>query len=209
MRIFVRGVRVAMSATRVPHVSGGADVGIWGARVLVVDDDHEMLEAAGRLLRAGGADVITVDTPGAALATIIGVTPDVIVVNITMAGLDAIGLLRAIRALSPEKGGQVPAITLAAGAPAQVRLKARKNVTFQGRLTKPFDPAKLVAMVDRLAGRAVERRQRALDRRHWPRDVSRERRAEIREGPPSSSPETGFFQRFPSGRRLKTTPTVR
>lgn len=153
---------------------------IWGARVLLVDDDLELLEAAGRLLRAGGADVIAVPTGGAALATIIGVTPDVIVVDTTLPGLDAIGLLRAVRALSPEKGGQVPAITLdgCGGEP----LDARWESAFQGHLTKPFDPAELVAMVERLAGLAVERRRRPLDRRHWPRDVSRERRAEVREG---------------------------
>jgi CheY-like chemotaxis protein len=167
-------------------------VGIWGARVLVVDDDLELLEAAGRLLRMGGADVIAVPTPGAALATVIGVTPDVIVVDTAMPGLDAIGLLRAIRALSPEKGGQVPAVALAACALAAERLEAWE-AAFQGHLTKPFDPADLVAMVERLAGLAVERRQRALDRRHWPRDVSRERRAEVREGRASSSPETGYF----------------
>jgi CheY-like chemotaxis protein len=168
-------------------------VGIWGARVLVVDDDLELLEAAGRLFRMGGADVIAVSTPGAALATVIGVTPDVIVVDTAMPGLDAIGLLRAIRALSPEKGGQVPAVALAACALAAERLEAWRQAAFQGHLTKPFDPADLVTMVERLAGLAVERRQRALDRRHWPRDVSRERRAEVREGRVSSSPETGYF----------------
>jgi CheY-like chemotaxis protein len=149
---------------------------------LVVEDDLEMLEAAGRLLRAGGADVITVPTAGGALATVIGVTPDVLVVDITTPGLDAIGLLRAIRALSPEKGGQVPAITLAGCPLPEEQLDVWRQAHCQGQLTKPFDPAELVAMVERLAGLAVERRQRALDRRHWPREVSRERRAEIREG---------------------------
>jgi len=167
-------------------------VGIWGARVLVVDDDQEMLGAAGPLLRAGGADVIAVPTAGAALATVIGVTPDVILVDTTTPGRDAIGLLRAIRGLSPEKGGQVPAITLAAGALPEERLEAWRQAACQGHLTKPFDPAELVAMVERLAGRAVERRQRALDRRHWPRGVVRERRAEVREGR-SPPPETGYF----------------
>src|SRR5204862_1817634 len=108
-------------------------------------------------------------------------------------GFDAIGLLRAIRGLSPEKGGQVPAITLAGRAQAGERLEAWRQAAFQGQLTKPFDPADLVAMVERLAGLAVERRQRALDRRHWPREVSCERRAEVRDGRVWSSPETGYF----------------
>jgi two-component system CheB/CheR fusion protein len=169
-------------------------VGIWGARVLVVDDDQELLEAAARLLRAGGADVITVPTAGAALATVIGVIPDVLVVDITIPGLDGIGLLRAVRALSPEKGGQVPAVTLGAVVVGREGLELCREVASQGHLTKPFAPTELVAIVERLAGLAVERRQRALDRRHWPRDVSRDRRAEVRgDGPATRSPENGYY----------------
>jgi len=168
-------------------------VGIWAARVLVVEDDVELLEAVVPLLRARGADVIIVPTAGAALATVIGVTPDVLVVDITAPDLDATGLLRAIRGLSPEKGGQIPVVALAACGCAGERLELRPTA-FQGRLPKPVDPVALVAMVEELAGLAVERRQRALDRRHWPRDVSRERRAETRDGRPSSaSPETAGY----------------
>jgi two-component system CheB/CheR fusion protein len=163
-------------------------VGIWGARVLVVDEDVETMESVGRLLRAGGADVITVPSAGAALATVIGVIPDVIVVDTTMPGLDAAGLLRAIRALSPEKGGQVPAIILV----AEEGREAACPAAFQAHLTKPFDPLALVILVQQLAGIAVERRERTLDRRHWPREVSRDRRAEVRQAPASSS-ESGYF----------------
>ncbi|PYQ13389.1 MAG: hypothetical protein DMF80_15935 [Acidobacteria bacterium] len=136
-------------------------MGIRGARVLVVDDDVESLEAVARLLRGRGAQVITVSSPGCALATVIGVVPDVMVVDLDMPGQHGIGLVRAIRSLSPEKGGQVPAIT--------------------GHLAKPLDAEALVELVDRLAGHAVERRRMALDRRQWPRDVSRDRRAEVRD----------------------------
>jgi two-component system CheB/CheR fusion protein len=177
----------------VPHGAEGAGVGIWGARVLVVDDEG-FLEAAGRLLRARGADVITVTTAGAALATVIGVTPDVLVVDVTVPGLDGVGLLRAVRALSPEKGGQVPAVAVDEPALPGERGDAREEAAFQAQLTRPFDPAELVAMVERLAGLAVERRRRALDRRHWPRDVSRDRRAEVRDGGPAPcSPETDYL----------------
>lgn len=156
-------------------------MGVWGARVLAVDDDAESLEAVGMALRARGAEVITVSDPGAALATVIGVVPDLLVVGIAMPGRDGIGLVRTIRTLSPEKGGQVPVITLAGGPLVGDRLEAWRDAGFQGHLTKPLDPGELVALVDRLAGHAVERRRRALDRRQWPRDVSHDRRAEVRE----------------------------
>ena len=143
---------------------------IWGARVLFVGDGEEALEAAARVLQARGADVIVVPSTGAALATVIGVVPDVLVVDLTLTGNDG-RFVRTVRSLSPEKGGQVPVLTLSA-----VPLDAG----LQGHLVKPFEPADLAALVERLAGRAVERRRRALDRRYWPRDVSRDRRAEVR-----------------------------
>lgn len=167
-------------------------MGIWGARVLVVDDGVEMAESAGPLLRAAGADLIVVPTAGAALATVIGVTPDLLVIDATVPGLDALGLLRAIRALSPEKGGQLPAVILAPAA-GDERIEGWLEAAVQGHLAKPFEPADLLAVVERLAGRAVERRRRALDRRHWPRDVSRDRRAEVRDGLPLPWPESGYY----------------
>jgi CheY-like chemotaxis protein len=157
-------------------------VGIWGARVLFVDDGQEVLEAAARALRARGADVIVVPTAGAALATVIGVVPDVLVVDVSPATHDGMGFVRAVRSLSPEKGGQVPAITLSVAPLAGELLQSWLEAGVQGHFVKPFEPADLAALVERLAGRAVERRRRALDRRHWPRDVSRDRRAEVREG---------------------------
>ena len=155
-------------------------MGIWGARVLMVDDDVASLEAAGRALRERGADVILVPSAGAALATVIGVVPDVLVVDVTLPAHDNLGFVRAVRSLSPEKGGQVPAITLSAAPLAGARLEAWREAGLQGHFQKPFEPADLAALVERLAGRAVERRHRALDRRHWPRDVSHDRRAEVR-----------------------------
>jgi CheY-like chemotaxis protein len=155
-------------------------VGIWGARVLFVDDGGEPLEAAALVLRQRGADVILVPTVGAALATVIGVVPDVVVVDITVPAHDGIGFVRTVRSLSPEKGGQVPAITLSAVPLAGARLEAWRQAALQGHFQKPFEPADLAALVERLAGRAVERRQRTLDRRQWPRDVSHDRRAEVR-----------------------------
>jgi two-component system CheB/CheR fusion protein len=156
-------------------------MGIWGARVVAVDDDIATLEVVAAVLRRHGAEVITVSSPGAALATVIGVVPDVLIVDIVMPGQDGIGLVRAVRGLSPEKGGQVPAVTLTGAELTGDRLEAWRAAGFQGHLTKPLDADVLVALVDRLAGQAVERRRRLLDRREWPRDVQRDRRAEVRE----------------------------
>jgi CheY-like chemotaxis protein len=177
----------------VPHEAEVTALGIWGARVLVVDNDQDTSEAAERALRDRGADVITVPSVGQALATVIGVVPDLLIVDVTIPGQDGLGLVRAVRSLSPEKGGQVPAITLSGFPLEGGLLLAWLEAGLQGHFLKPFDPAELVAMAERLAGLPVERRRRALDRREWPRDVSRDRRAEVRGDVLSvSSPEAGF-----------------
>jgi hypothetical protein len=82
---------------------------LWGARIVVVDEDSDHVEAMTRLLARAGAQVIQVDHPGQAIATIAGVLPDLAIVEVMMPGIDALGLLRKVRTLSPEKGGQVPA----------------------------------------------------------------------------------------------------
>ena len=155
-------------------------MGIWGRRVVVIDDDTDTLEILGRLLRDQGAEVVAVDHPGAALATILGVIPDVLLVDIAMPDLDGVSLIRKLRSLSPERGGRIPAATLSASSPDAEVLACWAAAGFQKHIGKPFDPAAVIAVVEELAGRWVERRATALDRREWPtpRDRRRERRGE-------------------------------
>lgn len=152
-------------------------MGIWGRRVVVIDDDTDTLEILGRLLRDHGADVVAVDQPGAALATILGVMPDVLLVDIAMPGLDGVSLIRKLRSLSPERGGRIPAATLSASSPDADELAAWTAAGFQCHIGKPFAPPAVVEIVEELSGGWVERRAVALDRRHWP--TPRERRVVI------------------------------
>jgi CheY-like chemotaxis protein len=162
-------------------------MGIWGRRVVVIDDDTDTLDILSQLLRDQGADVVVVDQPGAALATILGVMPDVLLVDIAMPGLDGVSLMRKLRSLSPERGGRIPAATLSAAANTQEEIALWRAAGFQGHIRKPFAPPALVAMVEELAGHWVERRALSLERDAWP--TPRERRSEQRKEPP-----TGFYQ---------------
>ena len=153
---------------------------IWGRRVVVLNDDPGTLAALGQALRDQGADVVSVSQPGGALATILGVIPDVILVDVAMPGLDAIGLIRKLRSLSPERGGRIPAAALSASI-TDADWDTWSAAGFQTRIAKPFALAAVVAVVDELAGERVERRSVGLRREAWP--TVRERRSERRDPP--------------------------
>lgn len=153
---------------------------LWGTRVLIFDDDEAFVrEAAGVLQREGGA-AIHVAGAHQALATIIGVTPDVMVVGVDRPALDAGRLMRLVRTLSPEKGGRTPAASLSA-VPALGDMRGQcDSAHFQGHLTRPLDEEAFVAVMAGLSGEWVERRQAQRDRRQWPEEVRVDRRREIR-----------------------------
>jgi len=163
-------------------------MGIWGRRVVVVDDDADTLDIIGQLLREQGADVVAVDQPGAALATILGVMPDVLLVDIAMPDLDGVSLIRKLRSLSPERGGRIPAATITAAANTEEEIALWKAAGFQKHIRKPFFPPAVIAIVQDLAGHWVERRAVARDRNEWP--TPRERRSERRTEPPTAATVT-------------------
>jgi CheY-like chemotaxis protein len=157
-------------------------MGIWGCRVVVVEHDAGTLEVLGRVLRAHGAEIVPVDHAGGALATIVGVIPDVLVMNVEMPALDAANVIRKLRSLSPERGGRIPAVTLSSAADSD-RNAAWIAAGFQAHLTRPCDPEAIVAVLEELAGQPVERRAQALDRESWP--TLRDRRSARRPDPPT------------------------
>jgi CheY-like chemotaxis protein len=130
-------------------------MGIWGSKVVAVDDDLDTLELVRAILRARGAYVVGVSAPGEALSTVVGVMPDVLLIDIAMPGEDGLALIRKVRTLSPEKGGRIPAATLTACPCLPERLAEWRRAGFQRHVPKPFPPDDLVAIVDELAGRVV------------------------------------------------------
>ena len=155
---------------------------IWGSRVVAVDDDLDTLDLFRTILRGEGAQLVAVSAPGEALSTVIGVMPDVLLIDIAMPGEDGLSLVRKVRTLSPEKGGRIPAATITALPAPPDRLELWRRAGFQRHPGKPFRPDELVALVDALAGRVVERRTNTLEPAAWPLHVRRDRRREWRDG---------------------------
>ena len=78
--------------------------------------------------------------------------PDVMVSDIGMPREDGYELMRKVRALPPDKGGNVPAVALTAYARAEDRLRALR-AGYQMHVSKPVELAELVAIVASLGNR--------------------------------------------------------
>ncbi len=126
-----------------------------GVTVLVVDDQEDARELIQRVLEGAGADVITADGAAVAIELVEARKPDVLVSDIGMPDADGFELLRSVRALGIARGGRVPAIALTAFARSEDRTRALR-AGFAVHVSKPVDPAELVATVVSVAGRVLQ-----------------------------------------------------
>ena len=125
-----------------------------GLQVLVVDDDADSRYFVSIALEQYGAKVTAVASASAALEILERVLPDVLVSDIGMPGEDGYSLMRKIRALELERGGQIPAVALTAYASAEDCTRALA-VGFQKHVAKPVEPAELAAAIASLAGASL------------------------------------------------------
>lgn len=117
-----------------------------GRRVLVVDDETDMREYVGTLLRHAGMRVTAVASASEALAEIEREIPEMIVSDLAMPDVDGYQLIQRIRALPDTRGGRTPAIALTAFARPEDRVRAMR-AGFQNHVAKPLDPAELFAVL--------------------------------------------------------------
>jgi CheY-like chemotaxis protein len=119
-------------------------------RVLVIDDNIDTLELVAVILEQYATEVITAASATEAMQVIAQSKPDVLVSDIAMPGVDGYSLIRQVRTLSSEQGGMIPAVALTAYASEEQRTLALES-GFQMHVSKPVDPAELVAVVVKLA----------------------------------------------------------
>lgn len=123
-----------------------------GLRVLVVDDQADARELLIAMLQQYGAEVIAVATAVDALEALPRIKPNVLVSDIGMPGEDGYALIRQVRAMTAEQGGQIQAIALTGYASASDRTHAL-SAGFQIHMAKPVDAIELAVAVGQLAGR--------------------------------------------------------
>jgi two-component system response regulator GlrR len=116
------------------------------ARVLLVDDDADLLRLVSIRLQSAGFDVTTADSAERALAMVSASAPQVVVTDLRMSGMDGMALFEQIHRQNP----MLPVIILTAHGSIPEAVAATQRGVF-GYLTKPFDGRELVAQVTRAA----------------------------------------------------------
>ena len=125
--------------------------GLDGLRVLVVDDEPDARELLGVLLETSGVEVALASSAAEALTALASFDADVVISDIGMPVEDGYSLIRSIRTLADEDKRNVPAIALTAYARNEDRTRALVE-GFNHHMTKPVEPAALVAALVDLAG---------------------------------------------------------
>lgn len=132
--------------------SGGREEGhgslpsLRGIHVLLVDDDPDAREVVAELLARNDAEVISAGSASEALSLIPRHRPTVLVTDLAMPEQDGFELLRRMRALPQDQGGNTPAIALTAYAQADDEAKALSS-GFCAHLSKPVNPGELIHSV--------------------------------------------------------------
>lgn len=125
-----------------------------GVRILVVDDDDDAREIAAFLLEDAGATVTSSTSAQAALRALKHASFDVLISDIGMPDTDGYQLMRQIRALSPEQGGRIQAISLTAYA-GEIDYRRAQAAGFQKHLVKPIDRDRLIGAIASILPRSV------------------------------------------------------
>jgi DNA-binding NtrC family response regulator len=113
-------------------------------RVLIVDDEPDMLENCTRILGKAGYECLTVSDSLKAMSLLESERPDLLLTDLRMPGVDGLGLLRRARQVDPH----MPVIILTAFASFESAVEAVKEGAFD-YVPKPFSVDQLKLAVDR------------------------------------------------------------
>ena len=117
-------------------------------RVLVVEDEANIVVSLRYLLTRAGFDVDVQENGEAGLAAALANPPDVAVLDVMLPGLNGFEILKALRA--DERGQKLPILMLTAKGQREDRERAIAGGADRF-VTKPFANADLVAAVEELA----------------------------------------------------------
>ena len=139
-----QGARMAAAPVGEPRLR------LSGLHVLVVDDQEDAREIAGKMLEDQGAAVTTARSGAEAFELLSRARPDVLVCDLGMPGEDGLALIARVRNHGDPQIASIPALAVTAYAGDQDRARSL-HAGFHSHLPKPVTASELVARVGHLA----------------------------------------------------------
>jgi CheY-like chemotaxis protein len=118
-------------------------------KILLADDDMTAQNTGKKILAAAGYDVVTVSNGVAAIKKIAEVHPDIVLLDVYMAGYSGVELCRKVKATAAL--AKMP-ILLTVG--KMEPFSAEQGIKADGLIVKPFNVSNLITAVEKLAGRS-------------------------------------------------------
>ena len=113
-------------------------------KILVVDDDANLLELVKMRLESAGYDVTAMIEGGDAIASIKTQSFDLCLLDLMLSDLDGIALMEEVHGVNPD----LPAIILTAHGTIESAVEAMRKGAYS-YLTKPFEPQDLLLQIER------------------------------------------------------------
>jgi DNA-binding response OmpR family regulator len=126
------------------------------ARVLVIDDEPDVLLLCRVNLQHAGHEVLEAGDGEGGLALAVGELPDAVVLDLMLPLMDGYGVLAALRA--DERTRAIPVLVLTAKAQREDRVRCWEEGASE-YMTKPFSPAALSATLTQLMAMSPEQRE--------------------------------------------------
>jgi nitrogen regulation protein NR(I) len=137
------------------------------SKVLIVDDEANVLIAFEKMLSVAGHAVLVSRSGEQALELVNQEHPDAVVLDVRMPGMNGLDALSALKHEHP----RLPVIVMTGQGTMETAIEATKRGAFD-YLLKPFDPAAMLELIERaVRGARVMERQVALDPRAAAPDI--------------------------------------
>jgi PAS domain S-box-containing protein len=138
----------------------GDKVRLDGVHILLVEDDDDSRKLLGTMLKRYGAEVTSTKSAAEALDVFSQDVPDVLISDIGMPDEDGYELIRKLRSLPADKGGETPAIALTGYASRKDREHAL-SAGYHRHMAKPIEQSEMIAAIASLIGLSTEQQRGA------------------------------------------------
>ncbi|MFP4473083.1 MAG: PleD family two-component system response regulator [Candidatus Omnitrophota bacterium] len=125
-------------------------------RILIADDEQEILEIMARKVNQAGYEVITARDGEQAWNRICLDDPDIILLDLTMPGLHGFEILERLRANPP--GGKWQPVIIVSGDTELESVKRGFDLEADHYLTKPCDMAEIIKALELMSALIPQRR---------------------------------------------------